>query len=405
MQNLAAHGSPDRGRRPPRGRGWWLLSALLVALVVTAALVGSFLTRNSSRQLRGGHPGVQSHSAGDPGAPSSPSGGTFKVVGIDPPSGTNGVASDATVTVRFSGPLRSGGPRPSLDPPVAGSWVPAGRSALTFQPSAPFVPGSTETLSIPGGPGGLRDQTGGSLPGSTSATFTVAPGTTLRLQELLAALGYLPVSFTQQGSQPPPQQLAMDQPGTFAWRWSTFPADLLALWIQGSPNVITQGAVMTFESQHGLTVDGLAGPQVWSALLRAAATSALNQAPWDYAYVSKNLPETLTVYINGNPQFANIPVNTGAPGADTTDGTFPVFEHVPSSEMKGTNPDGTTYDDPNVPWASYFNGGDALHGFVRAQYGFPQSNGCVEMPIAEAQVTWPYTPIGTLVTVVGPPVT
>ena len=35
--------------------------------------------------------------------------------------------------------------------------------------------------------------------------------------------------------------------------------------------------------------------------------------------------------------------------------------------MKGTNPDGTTYDDPNVPYASYFNGGDALHGFVRAR--------------------------------------
>ena len=67
--------------------------------------------------------------------------------------------------------------------------------------------------------------------------------------------------------------------------------------------------------------------------------------------------------------------------------------------MKGTNPDGSTYDDPNVPWASYFNGGDALHGFVRAKYGFPQSNGCVEMTVANAGMLWPLTPIGTLVTV------
>jgi len=71
--------------------------------------------------------------------------------------------------------------------------------------------------------------------------------------------------------------------------------------------------------------------------------------------------------------------------------------------MQGTNPDGSTYDDPNVPWASYFNGGDALHGFVRATYGSPQSNGCVEMPVATAAQVWPLTPIGTLVTVVGPP--
>jgi lipoprotein-anchoring transpeptidase ErfK/SrfK len=69
--------------------------------------------------------------------------------------------------------------------------------------------------------------------------------------------------------------------------------------------------------------------------------------------------------------------------------------------MKGTNLDGTTYDDPNVPWASYFYGGDALHGFVRASYGSPQSNGCVEMSIAQAGALWPYTPIGTLVTVAG----
>ena len=70
--------------------------------------------------------------------------------------------------------------------------------------------------------------------------------------------------------------------------------------------------------------------------------------------------------------------------------------------MKGTNPDGTTYDDPNVPYASYFNGGDVLHGFVRASYGTPQSNGCVEMSYADAALVWPLTPIGTLVTVVGP---
>jgi hypothetical protein len=67
--------------------------------------------------------------------------------------------------------------------------------------------------------------------------------------------------------------------------------------------------------------------------------------------------------------------------------------------MRGTNPDGTKYADPGVPWVSYFHGGDALHGFDRYSYGFPQSLGCVEMPPANAAVVYPYTPIGTLVTV------
>ncbi len=67
--------------------------------------------------------------------------------------------------------------------------------------------------------------------------------------------------------------------------------------------------------------------------------------------------------------------------------------------MTGTNPDGSHYVDPGIPWVSYFNGGDALHGFVRGSYGFPQSDGCVEMPPSNAEVVFPLTPLGTLVTV------
>jgi lipoprotein-anchoring transpeptidase ErfK/SrfK len=76
-----------------------------------------------------------------------------------------------------------------------------------------------------------------------------------------------------------------------------------------------------------------------------------------------------------------------------------VFEHIPSGTMSGTNPDGSHYNDPGIPWISYFNGGDALHGFVRASYGSPQSLGCVEMAPATAGRVYPYTPIGTLVNV------
>ena len=93
------------------------------------------------------------------------------------------------------------------------------------------------------------------------------------------------------------------------------------------------------------------------------------------------------------------PANTGITGAETESGTWPVFEHLTSTTMRGTNPDGTKYDDPGIPWVSYFHGGDALHGFVRPSYGSPQSVGCVELPPANAGVVYPYTPIGTLVTV------
>ena len=55
----------------------------------------------------------------------------------------------------------------------------------------------------------------------------------------------------------------------------------------------------------------------------------------------------------------------------------------PQNYMTGTNPDGSTYDDL-VQWINYFNGGDAVHGFVRGSFGFPQSLGCVELPVPAA---------------------
>src|SRR5204863_605808 len=85
--------------------------------------------------------------------------------------------------------------------------------------------------------------------------------------------------------------------------------------------------------------------------------------------------------------------------APTKLGTFPVFEHIPVGTMSGTNPDGSRYHDPGIKWISYFSGGEALHAFPRASFGTPQSLGCVELPEASAKKVWPYTPIGTLVTV------
>ena len=113
--------------------------------------------------------------------------------------------------------------------------------------------------------------------------------------------------------------------------------------------------------------------------------------------MSQSLPETATVYENGAVVYRRRPT-PGLPGGHG-DGTFPVYARYRVTTMSGTNPDGSHYVDPGIPWVSYFNGGDALHGFVRGSYGFPQSDGCVEMPPANAAVVFPLTPIGTLVTV------
>jgi hypothetical protein len=389
MRRLSSYSLARRRLRP------WLIVAVVLSLTVGAGVwYGAWKDTHSAPSGNQSHP-----------QPAKP----FTIVKTSPTNGATGVASDTTITIRFSTPLpkvlEADVVMPTLDPPIAGSWHRSSRFTLEFDPAAPFIPSTTETLTIPGGQAGLRDAAGKTLASTGTLLFTIARGSEERLEQLLALTGYLPLSFTASGASPTPTETAMLEAGTFSWRWSGLPASLTSLWVEGEPSAITKGAVMMLEDQNGLAVDAIAGTRVWTVLLNDLAKGITNQAPYTYVYVSKVLPESLTLWVNGVPTFQDIPVNTGAPGADTTDGTYEVFEHVTASEMKGTNPDGTTYDDPNVPWASYFNGGDALHGFVRATCGSPQSNGCVEMSVANAGATWPYTPIGTLVTVDGPPVT
>jgi lipoprotein-anchoring transpeptidase ErfK/SrfK len=313
------------------------------------------------------------------------------------PTGTN-VAAGSTIEVQFSTALALGSPMPTLSPPVAGAWAVVSPSVLEYQASGPLVPGATETVTVPGGTAGVVGARGQHMAQSTTSQFTVAPGSELRLQQLLAELGYLPLTFTPASPLTSPTQEGNDQVGTFSWRWANQPPSLTALWTPGVANVITQGAVMNFENQNGLKTDGLAGPQVWTALLADVQSGKGNSQPWDYVLVSQSLPESATVYKNGSPVYTT-PVNTGVAAAPTANGTWPVYLRYTSTTMSGTNPDGSHYVDPGIPWVSYFNGGDALHGFVRSSYGFPQSVGCVEMPISNAAVVYPLTPLGTLVTV------
>ena len=379
-------GSVDGRSRRRTGRRA-LLVVVAVAVVAVVAVVVVVPKSSTSRAATAPVPAGKSTDAAVVAAP-------FTLVAVSPANTATAVPTDATVSVQFSTPLATGSPQPTLSPPVAGSWQLLTPTTFTFVATAPFVPSSAETVTIPAT---VQSASGKVLGTPTTVQFSVADGTTLRLQQLLASLGYLPLSFDPAAPLAAPQEAAQAQAGTFAWRW-TEPASLEALWTQGTPNTITRGAVMAFENQHGLKTDGEAGPAVWQSLLTDAAAGTMDSAPYNYVYVSQALPETATVYSNGAEVYST-EANTGVPAAATAIGTFPVYERFTSTTMSGTNPDGSKYSDPGIPWVSYFNGGDALHGYVRGSYGFPQSDGCVEMPPANAAVVYPLTPIGTLVTV------
>jgi peptidoglycan hydrolase-like protein with peptidoglycan-binding domain len=282
------------------------------------------------------------------------------------------------IGLTFSAPVSRvlAGRKPTLVPATTGRWTQVDGHTLIFRPSGNGMPfDSNFAVRLPSALV-VADPTGANAHTSKSIRLSVAPASFLRLQQLLAQAGYLPLDWIPahaDAHQTLRSELAaaVDAPvGHFHWRYPHTPPELEALWKTGHPNEITRGAVMMFQNEHHLAVDGIAGPKVWRSLLADALAGKQRAAGYSYVYVHRNLPQLLTLWHNGDVVLTS-PGNTGVPAAPTTLGTWPVFEHIPVGRMSGTNPDGTHYNDPGISWISYFHGGEALHAFNRASFGTP----------------------------------
>ena len=384
-----------------------MATAGAAALVVVAG--GTFAAVTQQRQDNEAITSVSNNRPAAHAKPTPPP-GPLRVVSVSPGESRH-VNGGTPIKVTFSSALAPTSPLPSLSPRIAGNWQVSGDTA-TFTPSAGYLPGTTVTLKIPGGQGGVAGaaKSAGVLQTADTVRFTTGPYSTLRLQQLLTELGYLPLTWTPADATaaPVPDSDANAQvsaaydppPGSFTFKGG-YPTQLTSQWRTGTDNMLDVGAVRAFENNEGLTMDGVAGPTVWADLLKAVAKHQANPDGYSYALATQGPSnESLQVWHNGK-RILNSPANTGIPVAPTADGTYPVYERLQFQIMQGTNPDGSKYADP-VSWISYFDGGDAVHGFYRASYGWYQSLGCVELPPTTAQYIWPYLTYGTLVTVRGP---
>jgi peptidoglycan hydrolase-like protein with peptidoglycan-binding domain len=336
----------------------------------------------------------------------------LQMVSMTPAAGAKGVNGTRPIRVQFSVPLAPTSPMPTLSPSIAGHWAVQGNAAV-FTPAVGWSQKTKVTVKIPGGLAGVISAEGatagdgGTLGSNLSRSFTTASFSTMRLQQLMAQLGYLPMTFKATsgpaiGATNAKAQLAAAYhapAGTFTWQ-SGWPWALRSQWKPGKANILQVGAVRAFESVHKMTMDGIAGKALWSRLFTAVAKGQKNPNGYTYALANQHYPEKLTIWHNGKVVLKTL-VNTGIPGRSTVDGTFPVYLKYYFTYMDGTNPDGSKYHDP-VYYANYFNGGDAVHEFARASYGSYQSLGCVELPWAAAKKAYGYLSYGSLVTVTGP---
>jgi L,D-transpeptidase catalytic domain len=315
----------------------------------------------------------------------------------------SGAISDGTarLVVRLSAPPASDSPEPMLSPAVAGTWKANGDSE-TFTPASTLEPCSTYTLTVWAGTDALGHPPLGK---SRRETLRVGCPSLQGLQQALARLRYLPYGIDaahgrNSGSRP-------EARGSAARYAFDPPAAKLVADVHDAPGLrygsldpTTRGALMVYQSDHDLSVTGAPDGSTWASLLAAETLGHGDPEPYTFVTVSESAPETLEVHLGNHVAIAT-PANTGVAGAETELGTFPIYARYVSTTMSGTNPDGSSYVDPGVPWVNYFNGGDAVHGFPRASYGFPQSNGCVELPIGTAAQVYPLLAIGDLVIVSG----
>jgi hypothetical protein len=331
--------------------------------------------------------------------------GAVSLRSFSPGNGSTAVNGASPITITYSGPISKDAPMPTLSPRIAGTWLVSG-DKMIFTPQVGFKEHTHVTVRMP-------SSAGMNTTAAMSFSFTTGQYSVLRLAELLSQLGYIPLSWTPtspsgdiSATDANAQLAAAYDPPSGAFTFNSgYPGALTRMWSVGTGNEIIDGAIRTFEYDQNLTMDGDAGPHVWSQLLTAVAKNQRNQHGYTYVWVTQAGNETLDLYHNGRLAITS-PVNTGIAASNTVDGTFPVYLRYTVTQMQGNNPDGTPYDD-TVYWVSYFNGGDAVHAFPRASYGWYQSLGCVELPYdgsgpGVAENVWNLITYGTLVTVTGP---
>ena len=158
--------------------------------------------------------------------------------------------------------------------------------------------------------------------------------------------------------------------------------------VGGSWNARTSHAVLAFQGWHGLTRDGIVGPQTLAALENAARPKPAGTLGGRRVEVHRT--KGVTLLVEGGKVVRALHSSSGKRSYETPAGTFSIFR-------KERNSWSVPYQ-VWLPYASYFNGGIAFHAYADVPAS-PASHGCVRLPVAEAPFAYGFMSIGTRVAV------
>jgi lipoprotein-anchoring transpeptidase ErfK/SrfK len=138
----------------------------------------------------------------------------------------------------------------------------------------------------------------------------------------------------------------------------------------------------------------MVGPDEWlpdQVVARVIPNTTPPQGVPGNRWIEVNLYEqTLAVYDQGELVFATL-IASGLDPFWTRPGLFQIYKKLDSGPMSGSfeADRSDAYYLEDVPWTMYYDDARALHGaYWRANLGFPQSHGCVNLSVGDSH--WIY---------------
>ncbi|MGH7192283.1 MAG: L,D-transpeptidase, partial [Candidatus Saccharimonadales bacterium] len=157
----------------------------------------------------------------------------------------------------------------------------------------------------------------------------------------------------------------------------------------------------TLKTQAKQVAKGILGGQGGIKFNTPLATKpfrSVTPAAFDKLIVVNVTSKKMWIFQNGK-QIKTYLVSAGKPSTPTPLGEFHIYAKFTVQDMRGSNPDGTPYFQPQVPWVNYFSAGSAIHGVYwhpLSWFGaINSSHGCVGLPVDEAEWVFDWAPMGT----------
>jgi len=150
------------------------------------------------------------------------------------------------------------------------------------------------------------------------------------------------------------------------------------------------------------------GPDEWvpaNVIARVIPNTTPPEGVDSDRWIEVNLHEqTVAVYDNYELVFATL-IASGLDPFWTRPGLFQIYDKLDTTPMRGSfeADRSDAYYLEDVPWTMYFDEARAFHGaYWRANLGFPQSHGCVNMSIGDSRWLFDWAEVGDWVYVWDP---